>query len=277
MSWRLLRHWNRHAWHPILAFADYTKPFLLETDVSKDGLGAVLSQKQADRRYHPGTYGTRALMPHEKNYHLIMLEFLALKWVVTEHFKVYLPYQPFLVKTDNNLLTSIMMTSNLDVTSHQWVGALAQFNFKLEYQKGCDNTVVDSLSSVTTWLNLDIVKSILNGVAMGSVQWAEVHDPTVVEVDHQLEQEVHVTTGHTLVKMHVTGWTKAQMEDPTLSTVLNWLKAQKKTDLKALLAEHAPAKKADWSYEIGRISQFIGEPYTYAQCPKVRLKTFHSL
>ena len=34
---------------PILAFADYTKPFLLETDASKDGLGAVLLQKQADR------------------------------------------------------------------------------------------------------------------------------------------------------------------------------------------------------------------------------------
>ena len=33
---------------PVLAFTDYTKPFLLETDVSKDSLGAVLSQKQAD-------------------------------------------------------------------------------------------------------------------------------------------------------------------------------------------------------------------------------------
>ena len=44
-------------------------------------------------------------MLHEKNYHLTKLEFLALKWVVTEHIKEYLPYQPFLVKTDNNPLT----------------------------------------------------------------------------------------------------------------------------------------------------------------------------
>ena len=34
---------------PVLAFADYTKNFLLETDTSKEGLGVVLSQKQADR------------------------------------------------------------------------------------------------------------------------------------------------------------------------------------------------------------------------------------
>ena len=33
---------------PVLAFANYTKEFLLETDASKEGLGAVLSQKQAD-------------------------------------------------------------------------------------------------------------------------------------------------------------------------------------------------------------------------------------
>ena len=63
---------------PILAFADYTKPFLLETDASKDVLVAVLLQKQVDGQYHPIVYGSRALMPHEKNYHLTKLEFLAL-------------------------------------------------------------------------------------------------------------------------------------------------------------------------------------------------------
>ena len=51
---------------PILASADYTKPFLLETDASKDGLGAVLLQKEADGWYHPIAYGSRALMPWEE-------------------------------------------------------------------------------------------------------------------------------------------------------------------------------------------------------------------
>ena len=87
---------------PILAFADYMKEFLLETNASKEGLGAVLSQKQADGQYHPVAYGSRALMGHEKNYHSTKLKFLVLKWAVMEHFKEYLPYQPFLVKTNNN-------------------------------------------------------------------------------------------------------------------------------------------------------------------------------
>ena len=105
-------------------------------DSSKEGLGAVLSQKQADGQYHLVTYSSQALTAHEKNYHSTKLEFLALKQVITEHIKEYLLYQPFLVRTDNNSLTYIMTTPNLDATGLKWVGAVAKFNFWLEYQKG---------------------------------------------------------------------------------------------------------------------------------------------
>ena len=189
---------------PILVFADYIKPILLETDVSKDGLGAVLLQKQADRWYQPVAYGSRALTSHEKNYHSTKLKFLMLNWAVAEHFKEYLPYQSFVVWTDNNLLTYIMSTPNLDATGHPWVGVLAWFNFKLEYQKRHDNMVTDILSHVTTQLDQETVKSILNGVNLGMAHHAEVHDPPVVDGDQCLEQEVHVTAGCPMVEMHVT-------------------------------------------------------------------------
>ena len=114
---------------PVLAFADYTKDFLLETDASKEGLGTLLSQKQEDGQFHLVAYGSWALTTHEKNYCCTKLEFLALKWAITEHFKEYLLYQPFLVKTDNNPLMYIMTTPNLDTMGHGWVGALAKFNF----------------------------------------------------------------------------------------------------------------------------------------------------
>ena len=57
-------------------------------------------------------------MAHEKNYHSTKLEFLALKWAVTECLKEYLTYQPFLVRTDNNPLTYIITTPNLNATGH---------------------------------------------------------------------------------------------------------------------------------------------------------------
>ena len=77
---------------PVLGFADYTRDFLLETNASKEGLGAVLSQKQEDGQFHLVAYGSRVLITHEKNYHSTKLEFLALKWAVMEHFKKYLLY-----------------------------------------------------------------------------------------------------------------------------------------------------------------------------------------
>ena len=222
---------------PVLAFADYTKEFLLETDTSKEGLGAVLSQKQEDGQFYPVAYGSQELTTHEKNYHSTKLEFLALKWTVMEHFKGYLLYQPFLVKADNNPLTYIMTTPNLDTTGHQWVSALAKYNFWLEYQKGWDNAVANALSWVTTCLELEAVQAVLDGATVGTSQRAEKENPDIIKSDKQLEQEVQVATGQILVEMHVTDWAVAQKEDPELNTVLQWLESKKKADLRTLLGE----------------------------------------
>ena len=104
---------------PILAFLDFNKPFLLETDASRRGLGAVLSQKQADGWYHPIIYASHIMNETEQRYHSNKQEFLALKWAVKEQFHEYLsPYgknrNEFVVRTDNNLLTYIFSSANLD-------------------------------------------------------------------------------------------------------------------------------------------------------------------
>ena len=190
---------------PVLAFANYTKDFLLETDTSKEGLGAVLSQKQADGCYHPVAYGSWALTANERNYHSTKLEFLALKWAVMEHFKEYLLYQPFLVNTDNNPLMYIKTTTNLDATGNWLVGSLAGwFNFWLKYQKGQDNTVADKLSQITTHLGPEAIQSVLDGTTMGAAQRAEGEDPAISEGDQEKEKEAWVTAGQVLVEMHVT-------------------------------------------------------------------------
>ena len=61
---------------PVLAFANFDKPFLLETDASTLGLGAVLSQKQPDEWYYPAAYSSQSLTIHKNNYHSIKQEFL---------------------------------------------------------------------------------------------------------------------------------------------------------------------------------------------------------
>ena len=164
---------------------------------------------------------------------------------VTEPFKEYLPYQPFVVWMDNNPLTYIMSTPNLDVMDHWWVGALARFNFELEYQKGHDNTVADVLSQVTTQLDPETVKSILDGVTLEMAHQAEVSSPAIIEGDQCLQQEVCVAAGCPLVEIHATNWAGAQREDPVLSAVLDWLKAENQTDLKVLLAEHTSSEEGN--------------------------------
>ena len=75
---------------PVLKFADYSKPFMLETDASSDGLGAVLLQEGEDGKLHPIAYGSQSLTKAERNYHSGKTKFLTLKWAVTDHFKEYL-------------------------------------------------------------------------------------------------------------------------------------------------------------------------------------------
>ena len=110
---------------PILAYANYKKPFKLHTDASENELGAVLYQKQDDGTDHIIAYDSWTLSKSEKSYDAHKLEFLALKWSVTERFHVYLYGGEFEVYMDNNMLTYILTTAKLDATGQRWVTSLA--------------------------------------------------------------------------------------------------------------------------------------------------------
>ena len=91
---------------------------MLEMDASSDGLGAVLLQEGEDGKLHPITYGSHLLTKAERNYHLGKAEFLRLKWAITDHFKEYLMYKPFVIWTNNNPLTYLFTTPNLNACGH---------------------------------------------------------------------------------------------------------------------------------------------------------------
>ena len=92
---------------PILAYADFGKPFKLLTDASVLGLGAVLYQVQ-DGVEKVMCYASRSLTKSETKYPVHKLEFLCLKWAITEQFYEYLYRNTFYFYTDNNPLTYVL-------------------------------------------------------------------------------------------------------------------------------------------------------------------------
>lgn len=138
----------------IMAYLDYDKPFIVHTDASKDGLGAVLYQRE-NGKTRVIAYASRSLTSTQNNYnlHAGKLEFLALKWVVTEQFRDYLYYAPeFTVYTNNNPLTYILTSAKLNATTLRWVGELADFRFQVKYCPGKSNVDADTLS----WMPMNI-------------------------------------------------------------------------------------------------------------------------
>ncbi|KAL6480061.1 hypothetical protein MHYP_G00110940 [Metynnis hypsauchen] len=113
-------------------------------DASHQGLGAVLSQEQ-DGRVRPIAYASRSLHPNEKRYSSMKLEFLGLKWAMTEKFREYLWGQQCVVWTDNNPL-SHLDTAKLGATEQRWVAQLSAFHYTVRYRPGRTNKNADSLS-----------------------------------------------------------------------------------------------------------------------------------
>ena len=122
-----------------------------ETTTTEREKSSTTSTPQPSGLGELAAYASRIMNDTEQRYHSNKQEFLALKWAVTDQFHEYLsPYgknrNEFVVRTDNNPLTYIFSSTNLDAAGQRWVAQLASYNFSLEYQKGKDNTVADFLS-----------------------------------------------------------------------------------------------------------------------------------
>ena len=189
---------------------------------------------------------------------------MALKWAVTEQFHEYLQYQPFTVRMDNNPLTYILMTPNLDALGHHWVAALAGYNMKLEYLKGSDKKVADALSRVSTQkLDEQTVTELLNHARSGSAPWAEMGNIHMIEEGKCVDQEVIVWYAQ-IVKQHKNfrnlanqDWVRAQSHDPIIPQVIKWINRPKEDRRK--LEEYLAGVTSDyekWFY-IARQKEFV--------------------
>ena len=236
---------------PMLAFPDFKKPFLLETDASRKGLVAVLSQKQDDGRYHLVAYASRTMNKTEQWYHSNKQEFLALKWAVTEQFHEYLtPYgknrNEFVVCTDNNPLTYIFSSAHLDAAGHRRVASLTDYNFSLEYQKGKDNMVADLLSRMENCLPEEEVEEVLCRVKIPAPGVKAMLDNADTPITERAEGgddvlPVRACLAKTLsacpvkyTTLQVVDWKKAQREDPALNTLIKNLRSSKEDFMRAM-------------------------------------------
>ena len=209
---------------PVLAYADFSKPFVLHTDASTEGLGAVLYQVQ-DGQEKVIAYASRGLRNSERNYPAHKLEFLCLKWSVTEKFHDYLYGNQFEVCTDNNPLTYVLSSAKLDATGHRWLAALSSFNFTLRYRSGKSNGDADGLSrrpQETTEMFPDVVKAISQAylVNRGSCPYVE----TLVITNQSQIVDSEECPQLESTELSSVDWAVEQSKDITLSRVIHLLR-----------------------------------------------------
>ena len=131
--------------------------------------------------------------------------------------------------------------------------------FSTEYQKGRNNAVADALNHVASKLDAEVVKSILDGVTIGTIGRADAHDPVVAEANEMIHKQVEETAvqawaTHTCVNLHVMDWVAAQQQDPILKIVMEWISTHKVQDLQHLLGTTLLQKRVWPSYGNGRNS-----------------------
>ena len=120
---------------PILALPDWSKPFIVDTDASDFGIGAILSQCQEDGKEHVISYASRLLTKPERNYCVMRKELLA---VVTflHHFHQYLIGAPFVIWTDHGALTWLQNFKSPEGQLARWLEKLQEYQFTIVHRPG---------------------------------------------------------------------------------------------------------------------------------------------
>jgi phospholipid-translocating ATPase len=139
---------------PVLVYPRFGlgQSFLLETDASIVGLGAILSQQQEDGKYHPIAYASRSLIPSERNYPISELETLAIVWAV-KYFRTYLLGYPCTVLTDHASCLSLLNTPNPSAKLARWAMAIQEMDLEIKHRSGRSNAGADALSRCPATVN----------------------------------------------------------------------------------------------------------------------------
>ena len=140
---------------PVLRGPDFAETFMLQTDASDCGVGAVLSQKDKSREDHPIAYFSRKLLPREEKYSVIEKECLAIK-LACQSFRVYLLGRRFKIQTDHRALEWMDKLKENNARLTRWSLALQPYSFTIKHRSGKTNGNADALSRAPVWLRQDV-------------------------------------------------------------------------------------------------------------------------
>ena len=134
------------AQEPILHLPDLTQPFILRTDASDVGLGAILLQDHDGKRF-PVAYASRKLLPREQRYAVMERECLAVVWGIRK-FEPYLFGKHFQLETDHQPLKCIAKSKVANGRILRWALALQPYRFSITAIKSSENVGADYLSRI---------------------------------------------------------------------------------------------------------------------------------
>ena len=133
---------------PILQYPDFSKEFILTTDTSNEGAGAVLSQGEVGKDL-PLAYASRSFNKAEKNYSTVEKELAAIVWGI-KHFRPYLYGRRFKVVSDHKPVTWIMNVKDPGSRLLRWCIQLEEYDYEIVYKPGVQNSNADALSRIGT-------------------------------------------------------------------------------------------------------------------------------
>lgn len=135
---------------PVLYSPDFDQRFILQTDASDRGIGAVLLQGSEPADRHPVAYISRKLFPREVRYSTVEKECLAVKWAV-DTFRYYLLGREFTLEMDHRALQWMYRMRDTNARITRWYLSMQPFKFEVHHVPGRDNVTADFLSRCPSW------------------------------------------------------------------------------------------------------------------------------
>lgn len=255
---------------PILAYPTATHKFILDTDASDFGIGAVLSQSDDKGVERVIAYASRSLTKSEKNYCVTRKELLSLVHHV-KHFRPYLYGQQFKIRTDHGALKWLLTFKNPEGQTARWLQVLAEYDFVIEHRPGRRHGNADALSRMPcrqckntrdNWEEQPMPNTSDKQPSMESPQ-IESAPRCVAKQEHKSdhcnvlqcqtnpprsrddsqEEPVVATEPNWLAGMSYPTLLQKQREDPVLSKVISWFESDgRRPPWSEVSAENAQSK-----------------------------------